>query len=220
MSRIPFRASSGQGVRQFRQYLEQVADEPDIRNLEDRRFLVLVDRNDRSGILDSGHVLDGTRNPDCDIKIRGDDPSGLAHLHLVRYVTRVDRRPRRADTGAEFVGQRVDQVEVVFAAQSAPAGHHASRGLQVGTIRCAGFAPDIAGVVRDFGREFCGLDGSRVAGSNGAVGRGPARTDDGDASPVPIGSFRRLEDAVVFAEQLSEDQLPLKSQSLPDDLVN
>lgn len=45
-------------------------------------------------------------------------------------------------------------------------------------------------------------------------------TDDGDASPVPIGSFRRLEDAVVFAEQLSEDQLPLKSQSLPNELVN
>ena len=45
-------------------------------------------------------------------------------------------------------------------------------------------------------------------------------TDDGEASPVPIGSFRRLEDAVVFAEQLSEDQTVLESQLLPYDLLN
>ncbi len=45
-------------------------------------------------------------------------------------------------------------------------------------------------------------------------------TSDGVASPVPVASFRRLEDAVVFAEQLAEDhpvdELPIQ----PYDLLN
>jgi hypothetical protein len=45
-------------------------------------------------------------------------------------------------------------------------------------------------------------------------------TSDGVASPVPVASFRCLEDAVVFAEQLAEDhpvdELPIQ----PYDLLN
>jgi hypothetical protein len=45
-------------------------------------------------------------------------------------------------------------------------------------------------------------------------------TSDGEASPVPIGSFRSLEDAVLFAEQLAEDQLILDPQRLLHELLN
>src|SRR5437588_12426731 len=41
-------------LRQLRHDLEQVADKPEVRDLEDRRFLVLVDGNDRLRILHSG----------------------------------------------------------------------------------------------------------------------------------------------------------------------
>ena len=45
-------------------------------------------------------------------------------------------------------------------------------------------------------------------------------TTDGEASPVPVGSFRRLEDAVVFAEQLAEDQELVEFPFLPHELLN
>jgi hypothetical protein len=45
-------------------------------------------------------------------------------------------------------------------------------------------------------------------------------TSDGSASPVPVGSFRSLEEAVIFAEQLGEDRThqhpPLPLQELPN----
>ena len=45
-------------------------------------------------------------------------------------------------------------------------------------------------------------------------------TSDGEASPVPVGSFRSLEDAVVFAEQLAEDQTIVQSAFLSYELLN
>ncbi len=45
-------------------------------------------------------------------------------------------------------------------------------------------------------------------------------TSDGDASPVPVGSFRRLEEAVIFAEQLAEDQMIVDLPLLPHELLN
>ncbi len=45
-------------------------------------------------------------------------------------------------------------------------------------------------------------------------------TSDGETSPVPIGSFRSLEDAVLFAEQLAEDQLILDPQRLLHEVLN
>lgn len=45
-------------------------------------------------------------------------------------------------------------------------------------------------------------------------------TTDGKASPVPVGSFRSFEDAVVFAEQLAEDQTLAEFPLLPYELLN
>ena len=50
-----------------------IADEADVGHLEDRRFLVLVDRDDDLGILHPGEVLDGARNADCHIEFGRDD---------------------------------------------------------------------------------------------------------------------------------------------------
>ncbi len=45
---------------EFRDDLEQIADEPDIRHFENRRFAVLVDGDDGPGVLDAGQMLNGT----------------------------------------------------------------------------------------------------------------------------------------------------------------
>jgi signal transduction histidine kinase/DNA-binding response OmpR family regulator len=51
-------------VGQLRHDLEQVADQADVGDLEDRRFGVLVDRDDGAGVLDAGEVLDRAGDAD------------------------------------------------------------------------------------------------------------------------------------------------------------
>src|SRR5690606_2363428 len=85
--RMPARRSSGRwtpasGLRRnaaarrsaqrrldLRQQLEQVAHQPDVRDLEDRRVRVLVDRDDRAGVLDAGQVLDRAADADRDVQL-------------------------------------------------------------------------------------------------------------------------------------------------------
>src|SRR5207302_3378365 len=45
-------------LHQFRNDLEQVSDDPIVRDLEDGRFLVLVDGDDDAAVLHAGQVLD------------------------------------------------------------------------------------------------------------------------------------------------------------------
>ena len=93
--------------------------------LEDRRFGVLVDRDDRARVLDAGQVLDRARDADREVQLRRNDLAGLADLQIVRGVARVDRGARCADGGAELVGEAVDDLEVVGAAERAAARHDA-----------------------------------------------------------------------------------------------
>ena len=79
-----------QSVGQFWQYLEQVGNQSNISDLEDRRLCVLVDSDDRARILDTGNVLNSTRNSDSNIEIRGNDLAGLANLRLGCNVASVD----------------------------------------------------------------------------------------------------------------------------------
>src|SRR5688572_16851572 len=61
---------------ELRQDLEQVADQAVIGDLEDRRLLVLVDRDDDLGILHAGEMLNGARDADCDVQLGRDDLAG------------------------------------------------------------------------------------------------------------------------------------------------
>src|SRR4051812_35280660 len=61
---------------ELRQDLEQIADKAVIRDLENGRFLVLVDGDDDLGILHARQVLDRAGNPDGDIQIGRDDLPG------------------------------------------------------------------------------------------------------------------------------------------------
>ncbi len=94
--------------------LEQVADQADVGDLEDRRFLVLVDGDDDFGILHPREMLDRARNADRDIDLRRDDLAGLADLIIVGRLARIDRGAAGADPGAELVGERVEQSMELF----------------------------------------------------------------------------------------------------------
>ncbi len=109
--------------RQLRHDLEQVADQADVGDLEDRGFLVLVDGDDRLGILHAGEVLDRSGNADRDIDVRRDDLAGLADLIIVGRIAGIDRSSRGSDRRSELVGERVEQaVELVVGAEGAAAG--------------------------------------------------------------------------------------------------
>src|SRR4029077_7513580 len=82
--------------------LEQIADEAVIGDLEDRRLLVLVDRDDDLRILHAGEMLDGARDPDRDVELRCDDLAGLADLVVVRHKAGIDRGARGAYRRAEL----------------------------------------------------------------------------------------------------------------------
>ena len=115
--------------------LEQVADQADVRDLEDRRFLVLVDGDDGLRILHSGEVLDRARNADRDIDLRSDDLAGLADLIVVGRIARIDRGAARADRRAELVGERIEQrVELFRRAERAAARHDDLGAGQLGPL--------------------------------------------------------------------------------------
>src|SRR5699024_1519339 len=81
------RCSALAGVDRFGELggdIEQVADDAEVCDLEDRRFRVLVHRDDRLRRLHSGAVLDRTGNTESDVELRGDGLAGLAHLELCR----------------------------------------------------------------------------------------------------------------------------------------
>src|SRR5580692_8864329 len=100
--------------------LEEVADDTIVGHLEDRRFFVLVDRHDGLAVLHAGEMLDRAGDADGNIKVGRHDLAGLADLVVVRHVAGIDR----GAAGAELVGQRLEDLEVIAAAHAAAAGHH------------------------------------------------------------------------------------------------
>ena len=79
-------------------------------------------------------VLDRTGNADRDIEGWGHDLARLADLPVVGGIAGVHRGARGTDSGTQCVGQLFDQGEIVFGADTAPAGHdHAGR-CQFGAV--------------------------------------------------------------------------------------
>ena len=100
LARVPL-SSSGSALNRSR-------DQAVVGDLEDRRFLVLVDGDDDLGVLHAGEMLDRAGDADGDVELGRDDLAGLADLLVVRRIAGVDRGARGADGGAQLVGQRLD----------------------------------------------------------------------------------------------------------------
>src|ERR1700687_5242876 len=126
--------------------LIQIRDQAVIGNLENRRVLILVDRDDHLGILHAGEMLDRAGNADRDIEFRPHHLAGLPDLPVVRRIAGIDRGARRTDAGAELVGERLDIFgDIVAALHSAAAGNDDLRRCQFGTIALGDFLADKAG---------------------------------------------------------------------------
>ena len=82
---------------QLGQDLVQVADDPEVGELEDRRVRVLVDRDDVLRGLHPDLVLDRAGDPGREVQLRRDGLAGLADLRRVRIPAGVDDRARRRD---------------------------------------------------------------------------------------------------------------------------
>ncbi|KQU08295.1 hypothetical protein ASG68_22105 [Rhizobium sp. Leaf453] len=93
---------------QFRQDVEEIADEAVVCDLEDRGFLVLVDGDDDLRVLHAGQMLDGAG--DADVELRCHHLAGLADLPVVRRIAGIDGGTACTDGGAELVGDRQDDL--------------------------------------------------------------------------------------------------------------
>src|ERR1700679_1341041 len=81
----------------------EISDEAVIGDLEDRRLLVLVDRDNDLRILHPRQMLDRSGDADRDIELGRHDLAGLADLPIVWRVARIDRGARGAHRRAELV---------------------------------------------------------------------------------------------------------------------
>src|SRR3990167_2460684 len=61
-----------QELGELRDDLVEIADDPKVGEVEDRRVRVLVDRNDRPGALHPDLVLDRARDAERDVELRRD----------------------------------------------------------------------------------------------------------------------------------------------------
>src|SRR6201996_99639 len=98
---------------QLRQRGEQISHQAVVGDLEDGRFLILIDRHDDLAVLHAGEVLDGPRDPDSDVQFRRDDLTRLPNLKLVGNEACIHRGARGADSGTELVRDRFEQREVI-----------------------------------------------------------------------------------------------------------
>src|SRR5215207_3464547 len=99
--------------------LVQVADHAEVAELEDRRVLVLVDREDALGVLHSHLVLDRARDAERQIELRRHRLARLTDLGGVRVPAGVDHRAGGRDGTAHRIGQLLGQREVLLLAQPA-----------------------------------------------------------------------------------------------------
>src|SRR5690349_1818443 len=146
---------------QLRDGFEQVRHQAVIGHLEDRRFFVLVDRNDHFGVFHAGQVLDRAGDTDGDVQLWRNDLAGLADLHVVGYETCVDRGARSTHGSAQLVGQGVQVFEVVAVLHAATAGNDDLGSGQFRTIGLGQLFANEAGDASVVGSAN-GFNGSRT----------------------------------------------------------
>src|SRR3954468_11217241 len=111
------------GLGQLGQDLVQVADDAEVGELEDRRVLILVDRDDVLRRLHADFVLDRAREAHGEVELRRDRLAGLADLRRVRVPAGVDHRAGGGDGAAQRVGEVLRDLEVLGLAEAATAAH-------------------------------------------------------------------------------------------------
>ena len=71
--------------------IEKIGHQPVIGNLENRRFIILVDGDNHLTVFHAGKMLNGPGNANRNIKVRRDDLAGLANLIIIGNETGIYR---------------------------------------------------------------------------------------------------------------------------------
>src|SRR3954454_20373591 len=95
-------------------HFEQVPRDAVVGDLEDRRFRVLVDRDDGPRAFHPDQMLDRARDPERDVELRRDGLPGAADLAIHRQPAGVADRPGRGDLRAHRLGQLLRQLQVLL----------------------------------------------------------------------------------------------------------
>src|SRR4051794_12498745 len=99
----------------------QVAHHPEVRELENRRVRVLVDREDVLRVLHPDLVLDRAGDTGGEVQLRRHRLPGLADLGRVGVPAGVDDRAGRGDGSAHRVGELLAELEALFGSEAATA---------------------------------------------------------------------------------------------------
>ena len=110
-------------VRQFRQELQDVVDNSDIRHLKDRGLGVLVDGDDERIALNAGQMLERATDAAGQIDLGLDGFSGRADLAGFLQPLGVDHGSRAAHRPAQGVGQFLGDGDIVFFLDAAADGN-------------------------------------------------------------------------------------------------
>src|SRR5688500_16255519 len=110
------------GLGELGHDLVEVADDPEVGELEDRGVGVLVDRHDVLRGLHADLVLDRARDAGGQVQLRGDGLARLADLRGVGVPARVDHRAGGRDGAAHRAGELLERLEALGLAEPAAAG--------------------------------------------------------------------------------------------------
>src|SRR3954447_6324112 len=156
------------GLGQLGQDLVEVADDPEVGELEDRSVRVLVDRDDVLRVLHADLVLDRAGDPRGQVQLRRDGLARLADLRRVGVPAGVDDRAGRRHGAAQGGGELLAELEALGLAETAAAGDQ-DRGVldvHVGAtllaalehLRLLGVLGELDVDVLDLRRAAAGLD--------------------------------------------------------------
>ena len=85
-------------------------------------------------------MLDRAGNADSDIQRRRDDLAGLADLPIVWHIAGIDGSARGAHACAQFIGERLEQLEVFTGTHAAATGDNDFRSRQFRAVGLREFA--------------------------------------------------------------------------------
>src|SRR5215217_4640523 len=190
------------GLGELGDDLVQVADDPEVGELEDRGVGVLVDRHDVLRGLHADLVLDGTGDAGRQVQLRGDGLARLADLGGVGVPARVDHRAGGRHGAAHRAGQLLEGLEALGLAEPAAAGHQDVGVLDV-HVGAALLAALDHGGLEAVGRvlDVDVLDGRRAGAGLACLERVQAADNDADARlVVHVGDLRVAEDRALGDE--------------------
>src|SRR3954447_1160886 len=111
--------------------LVEVADDPEVGELEDRGVRVLVDRHDVLRGLHADLVLDRAGDARGEVQLRRDGLARLADLRRVGVPAGVDDRAGRRDGAAQGPGEGLERLEALGLAEPTAPGHEDVGALDV-----------------------------------------------------------------------------------------